>query len=409
VWQRALGSDLWAARYLLMAYSSPTSSVRAAYDELVARGALTPDPAQVEAARELDRVLSDLVSHRPKRVFGFFEKSAKAVRGLYLHGEVGRGKTMLMDLFFAAVPFKEKRRVHFHEFMDEVHAGMAAFRKSPRGKDDDADPVEAVVKPILKGGLRLLCLDEFHVHDIANAMLLDRLFSKLFAGGVTLVATSNVVPDGLYKDGLNRQLFLPFIALLKKHTVVADLPSQQDYRRLKFAGQHVYAFGTGPEVREAMDQMWLRITGGEPGRPGVVESIGRQIPVPLMAMGAARFGFSDLCEKPLGTRDFVRIAHQFDSIVLDDVPQMDRTRSDAAKRFILLIDSIYDRGVKLAASFAVPLDELGADDKTAFEFQRTLSRLTEMQSEEYLAKGLRDFEPSLPLIAPVERSEARRP
>jgi cell division protein ZapE len=302
---------------------------------------------------------------------------------------------MLMDLFHAAVPFGEKRRVHFHEFMDEVHAGIAAFRKSVRGKDGDADPVEAVVRPILRSGLRLLCLDEFHVHDIANAMLLDRLFSKLFAGGVTLVATSNVAPDGLYKDGLNRQLFLPFIALLKEKTVVADLPSAQDYRRLKFAGQHVYAFGTGPDMREAMDQMWLRITGGEPGEPGVVASIGRKIAVPLMAMGAARFGFADLCEKPLGTRDFVRIAHQFDSMVLDGVPQMDRTRSDAAKRFILLIDSLYDRGVKLAASFAVPLEELGADDKTAFEFQRTLSRLTEMQSEEYLAKGLRDFEPSL--------------
>lgn len=375
--------------------SAPAHSpVLAAYHALAARGALTPDPAQVEAANALDRVLADLVAHKPKRLFGFFERPGEAVRGLYLHGEVGRGKTMLMDLFFAAVPFREKRRLHFHEFMDEVHVGIAAFRKSARGKDDDADPVEAVVRPILRSGLRLLCLDEFHVHDIANAMLLDRLFSKLFAGGVTLVATSNVVPDGLYKDGLNRQLFLPFIALLKERTVVADLPSSQDYRRLKFAGQQVYAFGTGPKVREAMDQMWLRITGGEPGAPGVVESIGRQIPVPRVAMGAARFGFSDLCEKPLGTRDFVRIAHQFDSLVLDDVPQMDRTKSDAAKRFILLIDSLYDRGVKLAASFAVPLEQLGADDKTAFEFQRTLSRLTEMQSEEYLAKGLRDAAPA---------------
>ena len=378
--------------------SSSTSArnglVRAAYADLVARGALTPDPAQVEAAGELDRVLHDLVARRPKRVFGFFEKPAHGARGLYLHGEVGRGKTMLMDLFFAAVPIAEKRRVHFHEFMDEVHADISAFRKSPRGKDDDADPIEAVVKPILKSGLRLLCLDEFHVHDITNAMLLDRLFSKLFAGGVTLVATSNVVPDGLYKDGLNRQLFLPFIALLKEKTVVAGLPSEQDYRRLKFAGQHVFAFGTGPEVRDAMDQMWLRITGGEPGVPGVVESIGRKIHVPLASMGAARFGFSDLCEQPLGTRDFVRIAHQFDSLVIDGVPQMDRTKSDAAKRFILLIDSLYDRGVKLAASFAVPLEQLGADDKTAFEFQRTLSRLTEMQSEEYLEKGLRDAAPA---------------
>src|SRR5690606_28548567 len=278
--------------------------------------------------------------------------------------------------------------------------GIAAFRKSARGRDDNADPVEAVVRPILKSGLRVLCLDEFHVHDITNAMLLDRLFGKLFAGGVTLVATSNVPPDGLYKDGLNRQLFLPFIKLLQEQTLVAALPSEQDYRRLKFAGQQVYAFGTGPEVQAVMDRLWLRITGGEQGVPGQVDSIGRQIAVPLMAMGAARFGFADLCEKPLGTRDFVRIAHKFDSLVIDNIPQMDRTRSDAAKRFILLIDSLYDRGVKLAASFAVPLEQLGADDRTAFEFQRTLSRLTEMQSEDYLGKGLRDAvgtEPSLSL------------
>jgi len=363
--------------------------VRAAYDDLVARGALMADPAQGAAAAALDRVLADLMAARPRKGFGLFGKPAQ-VRGLYLHGEVGRGKTMLMDLFFAAVPFAEKRRVHFHEFMDEVHAGIAAFRKSKKGRDDDADPIAAVVRPLLKSGLRLLCLDEFHVHDITNAMLLDRLFGQLFAGGVTLVATSNVVPDDLYKDGLNRQLFLPFIALLKERTEVVALPSAQDYRRLKFAGQHVYAFGSGPAVRAEMDRLWLRITGGETGAPGVVESIGRQIPVPLTAMGAARFGFSDLCEKPLGSRDFVRIAHQFDSILIDDIPQMDRTRSDAAKRFILLIDNLYDRGVKLGASFAVPLEQLGRDDRTAFEFQRTISRLTEMQSEDYLAQGLRD-------------------
>ncbi|MFD2647004.1 cell division protein ZapE [Devosia albogilva] len=364
--------------------------VRSAYDALVSRGAITPDAAQRDAVAELDRVLADLTASRPSGFFARLFDKPEPVRGLYLHGEVGRGKTMLMDLFFAAVPLAEKRRVHFHEFMDEVHAGIAAFRKSAKGRDHDADPVEAVVRPMLKRGLRLLCLDEFHVHDITNAMLLYRLFYKLFAGGVTLVATSNVVPDELYKDGLNRQLFLPFIELLKQRTVVAALPAAQDYRRLKFAGQHVYAFGTGPDVRAAMDRLWLRITGGEPGEPGTVESIGRHIHVPLTAMGAARFGFADVCDKPLGTRDFVRIAHQFDSVIIDDVPQMDHTRSDAAKRFILLIDSLYDRGVKLGASFAVPLDQLGKDDRTAFEFQRTVSRLTEMQSEEYLEKALRD-------------------
>lgn len=368
--------------------ASAFGPVRTAYEDLVGRQALTPDPAQREAAGEFDRILTDMAGAKTKGgFFGLFEKPV-SVKGLYLVGEVGRGKTMLMDLFYSAVPFPEKRRVHFHEFMDEVHVAIAAFRKS--AKESAADPVDAVTKPILKSGLRVLCLDEFHVHDITNAMLLDRLFSKLFAGGVTLVATSNVEPDGLYKDGLNRELFLPFIALLKEKTVVASLLSDQDYRRLKFAGQQVYAFGTGPEVDAAMDRMWLRITGGEQGAPGSVESIGRQIPVPLVAMGAARFNFADLCEKPLGTRDYVRISHQFDSLVLDNVPQMGRTKSDAAKRFILLIDSLYDRGVKLAASFAVPLERLGADEKTAFEFQRTLSRLTEMQSEEYLGKALRD-------------------
>jgi cell division protein ZapE len=368
--------------------SAAAGPVTSAYEELADRGVLVADPAQHEAAGLLDGVLAGVSVERPKGLLGKLFDKNEPVRGLYLYGEVGRGKTMLMDLFFAAVPIKHKRRVHFHEFMDEMHAGMAAFRKSKKGKD--ADPVEAVVKPIVKSGLRLLCLDEFHVHDITNAMLLYRLFDKLFAHGVTLVATSNVAPDELYMDGLNRQLFLPFIELLKLHTTIEDLPAARDYRRMKFAGQHVYAFGSGPEVRAEMDRLWLRITGGEQGHPGVVESIGREIRVPLAAMGAARFGFADLCEKPLGSRDFVRIAHQFDSIIIDGVPQMDRTKSDAAKRFILLIDNLYDRGVKLGASFAVPLEQLGKDDKTAFEFQRTISRLDEMQSEEYLGKALRD-------------------
>jgi cell division protein ZapE len=374
--------------------SPPSAPVSTAYADLVSRSALTSDPAQQQAATLLDRVAGDLVAQRPSGFLSQFFDRPKPVRGLYLHGEVGRGKTMLMDLFFASVPIAEKRRVHFHPFMDEIHAGIAAFRKTARGKDEDADPVEAVVKPIARSGLRLLCLDEFHVHDITNAMLLYRLFSKLFSHGVTLVATSNVRPDDLYKDGLNRQLFLPFIELLKQHVVVASLDAERDYRRMKFAGQQVYAFGSGPETRAQMDRLWLRLTGGEAGRPAVVESIGRRIPVPLAAMGAARFSFSDLCETPLGSRDFVRIAQQFDSILIDGIPAMDRTRSDASKRFILLIDNLYDRGVKLAASFAVPLDQLGQDDKTALEFTRTISRLEEMQSEEYLGKALRDAAPA---------------
>jgi cell division protein ZapE len=366
--------------------------VSAAYAALVGRGALVADPAQREAALLLDSIAEDLANGRkPNGLLSRLTQRSAPIKGAYIHGEVGRGKTMLMDLFFSVAPTPEKRRVHFHEFMDEVHAAIAAFRKKAKARGDDSDPIEAVVKPIARS-VRLLCLDEFHVHDITNAMLLYRLFDKLFARGVVLVATSNVVPDKLYENGLNRDLFAPFIKLLKQHVTVAALPAAKDYRREKFAGQDVYAFGTGPEVREKMDALWLRITGGEPGEPTSIESIGRKIHVPRAAMGAARFAFSDLCEKPLGSRDFVRIAHAFDSLVIDGVPQFERTRSDAAKRFILLIDNLYDRGVKLAASFAVPLEELARDDKTAFEFERTVSRLIEMQSNDYLSAPHREPE-----------------
>jgi cell division protein ZapE len=305
------------------------------------------------------------------------------LRGAYLVGEVGRGKTLLMDLFFQVAPIAEKRRLHFHEFMDEVHEAIRKFRASPRGKKDNADPVAAVTKPIVER-LRLLCLDEFQVNDITNAMLLGRLFEKLFEGGVTLVATSNTPPDELYRDGLNRQLFLPFIALLKQHAEVVALDGDTDYRRLKFENEEVYHFGTGPEVTAEMDALWLRLTGGVLGAPAEVESLGRRISVPLAAMGAARFPFGALCESPLGARDYLRIAHAFDTLMIDGVPQFDRLRSDASKRFILLIDTLYDRGVKLAASFAAPLDELAKDDKTEAEFARTTSRLIEMQSKGYL-------------------------
>ena len=350
-------------------------------------GALTADPLQAEAVRVLDGIAEGLAERERRGPAGFFaglfSPRPAPLRGAYLVGAVGRGKTLLMDLFFAATPIAAKRRVHFHEFMDEIHAGIAEFRKRSKGRDEDADPVAAVVQPIARS-IRLLCLDEFHVNDITNAMLLGRLFEQLFAGGVVLVATSNVVPDRLYENGLNRQLVLPFIARLEAETQLVALDGPTDYRRLKFAGQQVYLFGQGEAVRQGMDQLWLRLTGGAEGHPGEVESLGRRIPVPRTALGVARFPFAELCEKPLGARDYLRLAHAFDVFMIDGVPQFDRTRSDAAKRFILLIDTLYDRGVKLAASFAVPLEALGADDKTRFEFARCVSRLLEMQSADYL-------------------------
>ena len=298
------------------------------------------------------------------------------VRGAYLCGEVGRGKTMLMDLFFAAAPVQKKQRTHFHEFMDDMHARMTELRLA-----GEENLIGAVAMPVIKS-TRLLCLDEFQVNDITNAMLLGRLFEKLFAGGVTLVATSNTHPDDLYRDGLNRQLFLPFIAMLKERCELVPLGQGTDYRRLKFEGQQVYHFG--PNAGAEMDALWLRLTGGVAGEPAEVASLGRTIAVPRAAMGAARFGFADLCETPLGARDYLRIAHAFDTLMIEGVPQFDRTRSDASKRFILLVDTLYDRGIKLAASFAVPLDDLARDDKTRAEFARTTSRLIEMQSDVYL-------------------------
>ncbi|HWA18858.1 MAG TPA: cell division protein ZapE [Devosia sp.] len=367
--------------------ASTASPVSTALADLVRRGSLSSDPLQSGAALVLDRIAAGLALPR-----GFFSRR-KPIRGAYLVGAVGRGKTMLMDLFFSAVPIAEKRRIHFHEFMDEMHEGIAAFRASPRGQAESADPVAAVARPVV-ASTRLLCLDEFQVSDITNAMLLGRLFEKLFAGGVTLVATSNTPPGQLYENGLNRDLFVPFIALLEANAEIVPLDGPTDYRRLKFEGEQVYRFGTGPKVDAEMDRLWAHITGGAPAHRETVRSLGRDIVVPAAAMGAARFSFAELCEAPLGARDYLRLAHAYDALMIDNVPLFSRLRSDAAKRFILLVDTLYDRGVKLSASFAVPLDALAQDDRTKAEFARCISRLIEMQSAGYLAASHSRGEPS---------------
>jgi cell division protein ZapE len=348
------------------------NSVSSALADLVRRGVLSPDPLQAAAATTLDRIAADLA-----RPTGLFTRRTP-VKGAYLVGAVGRGKTMLMDLFFAAAPLAEKRRVHFDEFMDEIHSAITAFRKDNKG-----DPIAAVTKPIL-ADTRLLCLDEFQVTDITNAMLLGRLFEKLFAGGVTLVATSNTRPADLYRDGLNRELFLPFIGMLEANTEMIALDGPTDYRQLKFEGEEVYRFGSGPEVDAAMDRLWLKLTGGEPGAPGILRSLGREIVVPRTAMGAARFSFAELCEAPLGARDYLRLAHAYDTLMIDHVPPFGEANPGPSKRFVLLIDTLYDRGIKLAASFAVPLDRIAAETRNAAEFARCISRLHEMQSADYL-------------------------
>ncbi|WP_246018319.1 cell division protein ZapE [Pelagibacterium montanilacus] len=374
-----------------MASDQPEGGVLDRYAEMVVSGHLRADPAQKAAAAKLDalaRRLSDLESGSGSILASLFRRKRSAPRGLYIWGDVGRGKTMLMDLFYDSVPVEARRRVHFHEFMNEVHEAIAAFRAEDRKTEGARDPIPSVARTVSRA-VRLLCFDEFVVSDITDAMILKRLFEVLFKDGVVVVATSNIPPDRLYWNGLNRQLFTPFIALLESQCEVYNLDAETDYRRDKLSGREVYRFGTGDDVRRQMDTLFDELTGGVPPRPASVESLGRTIAVPAQAMGVARFAFSDLCEKPLGARDYLRIAKAYHTLVLDGVPVFSRLRTDASKRFILLVDTLYDRGVKLAASFEAPLDQLARDKDTAFEFARCLSRLEEMRSTDYIAQPLR--------------------
>jgi len=366
-----------------------TGPVERRYCEKVEAGELAGDPAQRDAARALDSVLAGLAQGSGgSGLFGLFRKKPAAPTGLYLWGDVGRGKTMLMDLFLAAAQEPKKRRVHFHEFMNEVHEAIAAYRAGNADTSGARDPVPAVARPIA-AKVRLLCFDEFLVSDITDAMLLKRLFEVLFAEGVVVVATSNIPPEKLYWNGLNRQLFTPFIDLLKSRVAVFNLDAETDYRREKLDPRDVYAFGPDAETRPRLDAVFAHFSGGEAPHPGSIASLGRVIAVPAQAGRVARFDFEDLCGKPLGARDYLKVADAFDMVVIDGVPVFSRLRSDASKRFITLVDTLYDRGIKLAASFAAPLEDLAQDDKTRFEFARCLSRLEEMRSAAYLEQGQR--------------------
>lgn len=368
-----------------------SGGVLRAYGALVANGSLKADASQLDVALRLHILAGLFEGKRPSKslfskIFGtkIARPSLSNIRGLYIWGDVGRGKTMLMDLFFGQVQIKEKRRVHFHEFMDELHKSISEFRQDTRRKKKHFDPIVAAVEHVAKD-IRLLCFDEFHVTDITNAMLLGRLFEQLFEKGIVVVATSNVMPDGLYKDGLNRELFLPFIGLLKTYCETIELKTDSDYRLEKLSQQPVFCFGRGPHIDATMDKQWQVLVGEQTGIGGEVRVLGRSIVVPEQGMGAARFGFAELCDAPLGPRDYLAISHAYHTLMIDHVPQFDRDNSNAAKRFIQLIDTLYDRGVRLVASFAVALGELSSDKDTGFEFKRTVSRLNEMASADYLA------------------------
>ena len=368
--------------------------VSAEYEALAARGALNPDPAQQALAAHLDRLARQLGEARQPGRSGplgrLFGSKPQPVRGLYIHGAVGRGKTMLMDAFFAVAPVERKRRTHFHEFMADVHDRIHHARLAGRDGKGTADPI-APVAAAIASETRLLCLDEFAVEDIADAMILSRLFAALFAHGLVLVATSNATPEDLYRDGLNRGLFLPFIAVLREHVDVAALDARTDYRLEKLGGAPVYVTPLGAAARGALDRTWRGLTGTEHGGAETLTVKGRAVRVPEAARGAARFAFADLCEAPLGTGDYAAVARAFHTVFLDDIPVIEPARRDVARRFINLVDVLYDHGVKLVASAAAEPEALyrAASGQEAFAFRRTASRLTEMRSEAYLAAARR--------------------
>jgi len=363
------------------------------YEALAAAGDVTRDPSQLALLKRLDRLNGELAERRLARkdsslgwLFG--GKARAPLKGLYVWGDVGRGKTFVMDEFFAVAAPARKRRAHFHEFMADVHDRIHALREAAKaGNGKAGDPIVPVAGQIAEE-TRLLCLDEFMVTDIADAMILSRLFGELFARGLVLVATSNTAPDDLYRDGLNRALFLPFIEILKRHVDVVALNGTVDYRLRNLAEAPIYVTPLGPPARAALDAAWKRLAGGH-GSPAVLEVKGRRLAVPEAGRGVARFPFAALCEAPLGTADYSALARAYHTILIDDVPVIADERRDVARRFINLIDTFYDHGTKVVLSAAAePADLYRADEGSeALAFRRTVSRLTEMRSAEYLARG----------------------
>lgn len=367
-------------------------SVSVQYAARVAAGKIERDAAQEAIIDRLARLEMQLAERRLARKSSslgwlFGSREPEPIDGVYIFGDVGRGKTMLMDLFFEASPVMRKRRVHFHEFMAEVHERIHILRQKAKvGEFSGEDPI-GVIAAATAQETRLLCFDELHVTDIADAMILGRLFKRLFELGVVVVATSNVPPAELYKDGLNRALFLPFIALIEEHMDVRHLNARVDYRLEKLAGVPVWYVPADRAAEAALDQTWRRLTAGQPGEPQNLLVKGHTVRVPRASMGVARFSFDDLCRQPLAAGDYLKIARQYHTIVLDRIAVMDYELRNEAKRFIILIDTLYDNAVKLVASAEAEPDALyrAREGFEASEFRRAASRLIEMRSEAYLA------------------------
>ena len=352
----------------------------------VARGDWSDDPAQHEALRELDRIHAALVAGEATspgalaRLFG--RRAAEPPRGLYLWGGVGRGKTFLVDLFYAGLPIAKKRRTHFHRFMRDVHARL-------RDHAGQADPLAAIARE-WRDRLRVLVLDEFFVTDIGDAMLLGRLLDRLLAEGVVLVTTSNIAPSGLYAGGLQRARFLPAIALVERACAVVHLDSPQDYRLRALTRSPVYRAPLDAQSDAWLETRWHEL-GGDSNvvdgrhRDAGIEVDGRRIPVRARCKGMAWFDFDALCEGPRGAGDYIEIAREFHTVLLGGIPVMDARRDDAARRFVTLVDELYDRHVNLVCTADAPPEALYTGERLAGAFERCASRLVEMRSAEYLA------------------------
>lgn len=358
----------------------------ARYRALVREGRLAADPAQAQAVEQLQLLYGRLRDYDPaqgRKVargwFGWGRERARqdTLAGLYLYGGVGRGKSMLMDLFCDIAPLEKKRRVHFHAFMQEVHAGINAARA--RG---ESDPIQPVAEKIASEAT-LLCFDEMQISDIADAMIVGRLFEGLFARGVVVVTTSNRHPDDLYKDGLNRQLFLPFIQLIKEKLDLHHLDGAADHRQDRARSDPRYLSPLGEETAAQMDRIWEDLRGGEDETPLDLSVSGRKVAFPRHSGRALRAGFEDLCARPLGAADYLALAEAVSSMMIEDVPRLSRARNNEAKRFVTLVDALYEARTRVFVSAAAEPEHLYEEGPGAFEFERTASRLEEMRTESW--------------------------
>lgn len=360
------------------------------YRELKNDGTLREDPIQELAAEKLQSLHHALngYNHQTgsigwKERLGLSRRRDDPPQGLYMYGGVGRGKSMLMDLLFETSPIEAKRRVHFHEFMIETHSKIHTWRQAQKERaTKETDPLPKIAAEVADEAT-VLCFDEFHVTDIADAMILGRLFEALFENGVVVVATSNWAPDDLYKDGLQRDRFLPFIDLMKQRLDVLHLDSDTDYRLIRLKSFKAYHAPLGPAATRELKKAFDSLTEGARKEPETLTVKGRDLIIPQAARGVAFCHFADLCEKPLGAEDYITLADRFHTLVLDGVPKLIADKRNEAKRFMTMIDALYEHKVNIIMAADAAPQDLYREGKHAFEFERSVSRLMEMQSAEY--------------------------